>query len=356
MFEIKEKLLINPFSLSRADKRRYLESELSSLTEHHRSNCPEYESICRTLNVKKSSTFRLEDIPFIPVRLFKIFDLKSISQSDVFKVLTSSGTSGQQTSRIIIDKSVAEKQSAVLTKITCDFIGSKRIPMLVIDTKETIQNPRSFSARAAGILGFSIFGTNRTFALDRDMKIDFPTVQAFLEKHKGSKILLFGFTSIIWEHFFKALRNSDVKIDLSDSILIHGGGWKKLQDQAVDDDIFKSSLREVIGIPEIVNYYGMIEQTGSIFFQCSQSNFHTSLFSDIIIRDDNFQVAPLKSSGLIQLLSVLPTSYPGHSILTEDVGQILGEDDCKCGRLGKYFKISGRIAKAEVRGCSDTTK
>jgi hypothetical protein len=33
---------------------------------------------------------------------------------------------------------------------------------------------------------------------------------------------------------------------------------------------------------------------------------------------------------------------------------VFGEDNCKCGRLGKYFKITGRIKNAEIRGCSDS--
>jgi len=41
-------------------------------------------------------------------------------------------------------------------------------------------------------------------------------------------------------------------------------------------------------------------------------------------------------------------------ILSEDEGIILGEDDCKCGRCGKYFKVIGRLKQAEQRGCSDT--
>jgi hypothetical protein len=40
--------------------------------------------------------------------------------------------------------------------------------------------------------------------------------------------------------------------------------------------------------------------------------------------------------------------------LTEDLGVILGEDDCPCGRMGRYFRVQGRIPAAEVRGCSDT--
>ena len=58
--------------------------------------------------------------------------------------------------------------------------------------------------------------------------------------------------------------------------------------------------------------------------------------------------------GIIQLISLIPLSYPGHSILTEDLGYIVGEDDCSCGRKGKFFKITSRIKKAELRGCSDT--
>ena len=53
-------------------------------------------------------------------------------------------------------------------------------------------------------------------------------------------------------------------------------------------------------------------------------------------------------------MSILPKSYPGHSILTEDEGVLLGIDDCSCGRKGKYFEVLGRIKNVEIRGCSDT--
>jgi hypothetical protein len=57
---------------------------------------------------------------------------------------------------------------------------------------------------------------------------------------------------------------------------------------------------------------------------------------------------------VIQTLSLLPRSYPGHSLLTEDLGVVHGQDDCPCGRKGTYFSIVGRIPQAELRGCSDT--
>lgn len=89
--------------------------------------------------------------------------------------------------------------------------------------------------------------------------------------------------------------------------------------------------------------------------ECEYGHLHTSIFSDIIIRNPfDFSECKIGEKGLIQVVSLLPKSYPGHSLLTEDEGLILGEDDCPCGRKGKYFEIIGRIKNAEIRGCSDT--
>jgi phenylacetate-coenzyme A ligase PaaK-like adenylate-forming protein len=144
------------------------------------------------------------------------------------------------------------------------------------------------------------------------------------------------------------------RLQLDGGILLHGGGWKKLNSLAVDNQTFKARVADVCGISNVCNYYGMVEQTGSIFLECPAGVLHASHFSDIIVRDP-VTFAPLAphQTGLLQVLSLLPTSYPGHSLLTEDVGEILGEDDCPCGRKGKYFAVHGRVANAEVRGCSD---
>ena len=39
---------------------------------------------------------------------------------------------------------------------------------------------------------------------------------------------------------------------------------------------------------------------------------------------------------------------------SEDIGEVYGIDNCKCGRKGSYFKVYGRMKNAELRGCSDT--
>jgi phenylacetate-coenzyme A ligase PaaK-like adenylate-forming protein len=346
---------IPPYSLGKEDKQKLFAQFLMELTQLHYSGCANYRKIIDALQFDINSFHVTEEIPFLPVRLFKDYKLLSIPHSQVFKTITSSGTSGQQVSKIFLDKETAGNQTKVLAKIAADFLGKKRIPMLIIDTKAVLKNRNLFSARGAGILGFSMLGTDVTYCLTENMDLDLDVTQAFLKRHSGEPILLFGFTFMIWEYFYKALVKANIRLPLENSTLLHGGGWKKLADQAVDNQEFKSRLNQIGGITRVYNYYGMVEQTGSIFMECEQGRLHSSIFSDIMIRDHtDFSICEPHRAGLVQLVSLLPASYPGHSLLTEDMGEIIGEDDCPCGRLGKTFKIYGRVQSAEVRGCSDT--
>ena len=348
-------LELPPYSLDKAAKTTSLTEELKHLTQWHIDNCPAYAGMTAAIGLDLNSVQTYENLPFLPVSLFKDLTLKSIPDEDVFKTLTSSGTTGQKVSKICLDRQSVANQQKALVKIVSDFTGAARLPMLIIDSPSVIKNRTMFSARGAGILGFSIFGTDRTYVLNDDMEINFPAIEAFLERHQGQKILLFGFTFMIWQHFYKELLASDKKIDLSQGILIHGGGWKKLIAEAVSPEEFKGGLTAVCGLSDVHDYYGMAEQTGSIYMQCEHGHMHASVFSDVIIRDPkDFSVCRTGQKGIIQVVSVLPRSYPGHSLLTEDEGVLLGEDDCPCGRKGKYFQILGRLKNAEIRGCSDT--
>ena len=55
-------------------------------------------------------------MPFLPVNLFKKNNLMSINKNDVAKTLFSSGTSGNSTSKIFLDKENTKNQIIVLKK------------------------------------------------------------------------------------------------------------------------------------------------------------------------------------------------------------------------------------------------
>ena len=352
---MKEIPTTSAFNLSYADKNNFMLRNMNELTQFQIKNCFEYKTLMEKFGKIKPSYDSLLDIPFIPVRLFKHNNLLSVEKKEIVKTMTSSGTSGQSVSKIFLDKETSSLQIKVLSKIMADFIGKKRLPMLIIDSKSIISNREKFSARTAGVLGFSIFGRNVEFALDDDMTVNYDRVESFLKKYASESILIFGFTFIIWKHFVLELEKAGKKLNLSTSILLHGGGWKQLENQSVDNIEFKNRILNISNISKIHNYYGMVEQTGSIFVECEYGFLHASSFSDLIIRNHQTHLPESQGSkGLIQLLSVIPKSYPGHSILTEDLGTIYGVDNCECGRMGKYFKVHGRIKSAEIRGCSDT--
>lgn len=354
-----EKLLsIPPYSLNKREKEKLLTERLTELTRLHQDKCPEYARILESIGFDVNRISSYKELPFLPVRLFKELELKSVPKDEVVKTMTSSGTTGQAVSRIYLDKATSSNQQKTMVKIVSEFTGSSRMPMLIIDCPCVVKNRAMFSARGAGILGFSIFGFNKKYALDDDMKLDVEGVKEFLEKYNGQRIFLFGFTFMVWQHFYKELmrlRDENILFDLSNGILIHGGGWKKLVSEAVSPEEFHKRLKDVCGLDHIHDYYGMVEQTGCIYMECEYGHLHASIFSDVITRRPfDFSACEVGEKGVIQVVSAIPESYPGHSLLTEDEGIILGEDDCPCGRKGKYFKIIGRMKSAEIRGCSDT--
>ena len=349
---------IPPYSLNEKEKNELLTKRLAELTKYHKDRCLEYGKILDAIGFDVNKTENYKDIPFLPVRLFKELELKSISQEEIVKTLTSSGTTGQAVSKIFLDRETAANQQKTMVKIVQEFTGSARMPMIIIDCPGVLKDRTMFSARGAGILGFSVFGSKKIYALNDDMKLDIEGLREFLIQNKGQKILLFGFTFMIWQHFYKELlrlKAEGTSFDLSDGVLIHGGGWKKLISEAVSHDEFHKKLGDVCGLKDIHDYYGMVEQTGCIYMECECGKLHASNFSDVIIRRPlDFTEADIGEKGIIQVVSTIPESYPGHILLTEDEGEILGVDDCPCGRKGQYFKIHGRLKNAELRGCSDT--
>lgn len=354
---IEELLNENPYSLDKVSKEKLLTQGLVELTRKHYAGSVHYKKMMDAIGLDFSKIVSYYDIPFLPVRMFKELELLSVPYENIVKTLTSSGTTNQQVSRIFLDRETSSMQTKVLTKIVSDFIGKKRVPMLILDSSTVLKNRDMFSARGAGILGFSMFGSQRLYVLDDNMQMDIESVKKFLETHKGEPIFMFGFTFMIWQHFFKELLRTGYHPDLSNAVLIHGGGWKKLLSESVIPDEFKKCLNEVCGIgtDHIHDYYGMVEQTGTIYMECGSGHLHASNFSDVIIRRHvDFSVADIGEKGFIEVVSLLPQSYPGHILLTEDEGVVLGEDDCSCGRKGKYFKVIGRVKNAEIRGCSDT--
>ena len=339
------------YELDETKKNLKLLKWLNKLIKFHYNNCTEYKRILNSMWGGLSTYEKLEKIPFLPVSIFKKINLKSISDEEVKLVLTSSGTTGQTVSKIFLDSSTSKLQQKALANSLSNFLGSKRLPMLVIDSKSVFKNPQLMSARGAGVLGLMRYGTDHHFALDDKSNPNIKEVKSFLKKYRGKPFFMFGFTFMVWKEFFEKFKNQN--LDLSNGVLIHSGGWKKMIEEAVSPEKFNSSLLDEFNMSKVINFYGMVEQIGSLFFEGPKNLLFPPNFADVIIRDPkSFQVLPHGQNGLIQVLSMLPASYPGNSLLTEDIGSIEIIETSKGHKL-KGLKIKGRVPKTELRGCSD---
>ena len=229
----------------------------------------------------------------------------------------------------------------------------KRPIMLALERDKDIRDKGVFNARKAAVIGFGQMCKGDCI-LDENSKIDENIVREVIKKYEEHDILIFGFTSIFWE----CSKSSEISESLKRHLrrkgkILHGGGWKKIEAQKVDKRTFNKEMEQAFGVMDIRNYYGMIEQTGSIFLECEKGKLHENRYARIISRDsETLRISNEGAKGIAQVLSILPYSYSGISLLTDDIVKVSNKR-CECGRKGKTFEILGRVKEAEIRGCSD---
>lgn len=313
---------------------------LEFLHNHHLKNCPPYRQIIKKIFPNEKN---ISDI-YIHSGLFKKIDFKTGNNNKNY-LYSSSGTSGNK-SNIFFDRTDAINQQKYLMKTVKEFTHISKDAVFV---DAACESEVQLNARRAASRGFSLLAKKRTKLPSSIEEAHFQLTQL---ASKNSQIILFGFTFEIYILIKKLIDSKLPPILDSDFLVIHGGGWKKLENKKVDNDLFKELLKSIFLNSKSLNYYGMIEQLGLIYPMCSEGYYHCPDGADIIIRDNYGKICLNNQKGLIQSISPLPISYPGHSLLTEDVGEVFPRP-CKCGLKTKRFKVIGRLSKLQPRGCSD---
>ena len=320
-----------------------------------------YRNLIQNWPTDYRSVSRVADLPFLPVGILKANPpLSLVSREEVKRTLTSSATTSQVPSRVVLDSPTARRMTKGVVSIVRDFIGSDRRPYLVVDTAGFQGSEGDLGARGAAIQGLQPFASETTYCLgvseQGELQLDLNRLQEFAQNHRDEEVLVYGFTYILWNHLVKPLTTAGVQLRLPKARILHSGGWKRLQDQAVEKSVFNHRLAQVFGTSpdRIVDFYGMVETVGVIYPDCPAGNKHGPVFGDVIVRDP-LTLKPVAAGeyGIVQVCSVLPTSFPGHLLLTEDMAQVLAYDGCPCGRRGISFRFAGRIPKAELRGCGN---
>ena len=350
-----------PYELNKTEKEKLFFDSLMEELKFHFENNKQYRDFCTNKNFDPFSfEGELKEIPSIAVSVFKDLgaNLKSVPDNEVKLSLQSSATSGTP-STVVLDKITAKRQAKVMIKVVKDFIGSERKPFIVVDVSPEPKNIKFLGARYAAIGGYLNYSDKVNYALSKDnnntVSFDIKKTKLFIEAlDKNIPVIVFGFTYMLYAQVVKPLLKKGINFELPEgSKIIHIGGWKKLEEKAVSNNVFRKFMADNFNLTNIYNFYGMVEQIGSIFLEGKDGLLYPPDFTEVIIRDPvTWDVLPDGEQGVIQVLSIIPKSYPGHSLLTEDIGRI--ETITDEGHIkGKGIRVKGRLPKSELRGCSD---
>jgi len=320
-----------------------------------------YASFVQRWPVDYRSATHIADLPFLPVRMFKADPpLSLVGPDQIKRTLRSSSTTSQSPSQVVLDTLTARRMTKGVVNIIRDFIGPTRRPYLIADTPDFRGSANVLGARGAAILGLQPFANEIICCLRLneadDLELDRERLIEFAKDRADTELLVYGFTFILWKYLVQPLLAEGICLKLPGVRILHSGGWKRLQEQAVEKAVFNEQLARVFGCSpdRITDFYGMVEAVGVIFPDCSEGNKHGPGFGEVIVRSP-LTLEPVAEGdyGIVQVCSVLPTSFPGNLLLTEDMAQVIAYDGCPCGRRGVSFRFAGRVPKAELRGCGN---
>jgi hypothetical protein len=334
------------------DQARFL-AEGEALTRAHLAGCEDYRKIWREWDGARA----VEELPWLHDGLFKQIVFRTAAPGVTHqRVLLSSATTSGMSSQVALDDKSGALQARSSLAILQDFVGTGRRPLIILDDAKALRQRGQVAARVAAALSLVPLASTTTFALDTAQP-GFTDWNAIAEAIAAAEdILVYGFTWVLWQRWARGEMPAELRELLrgTRAHFVHSGGWKKLEAEAVAPAVLEGALLDGVAPGSaVIDFYGLVEQNGVVFPKCSAGARHVPRWADVIVRDPwSFAPLPPGRPGLLQLINVLAHGAPYHSVLTEDLGELL-DGTCPCGRLGPRFTLLGRVPKAELRGCAN---
>jgi len=363
---IDDLLALPPFGVAAEAKAAAFSAAVGQAMTHHNEHCPMFHAWCEKQGFTPEKPIENPaDLPFLPVGIFKRLSLCSVPQEQVVRVVTSSATSSQVPSRIVLDQITRNRQMRALSSIMTGILGGRRRPFVILDAPPapSTQGGQELSARAAGMRGYLMAATMKHYALDSAAGAPVLNVDRLLHtveqlKNAGGPFGFLGYTYMLYQSVVRPLHERGVCLQLPENVFVlHFGGWKKLQDQAVDRATLNGHTAEVFGIPtqNIRDIYGFTEQLGVIYPDRGDGVREVPTYAEVIVRDPHtLQPVADGETGLLEFICPLPHGYPGVAILVDDIGRIVSRHMGPDGTTRRGFEVIGRAKRAEPRGCGDT--
>jgi phenylacetate-coenzyme A ligase PaaK-like adenylate-forming protein len=302
-----------------------------SIFEYQADNNKVYSEFLKVLKISKEDVRRIEEIPFLPVELFKT-NMIVTGEKSPQKIFESSGTTGNSTSRHhVTDIGLYEESfsrafrlfygepSGYIIAALLPSYSERENSSLVYMMNGLIRQSRN------GEGGFFINSTNELLGGINKWKSE------------KRKILLVGVSFALLE------LAGERSPDLSGVIVMETGGMKGRRKEITRAELH-TILKERLNLTEVHSEYGMTELLSQSY---SKGNglFYSPPWMKIMIRDPQDPLSllndPYKTGGIniIDLANVNSCSF----ISTGDLGR-LHEDG--------GFEVLGRFDSSDIRGCN----
>lgn len=286
--------------------------------------CTPYREYLELLGVDPAAVECPEQIPFLPIELFKSHRVYCGSNPPQ-QIFTSSSTTGQTPSRhYVADLRIYEE---AFTRSFELFYGpAEQTAIYALLPNYLEREGSSLIYMVEGLIrrgggGFYLYDHD---ALLRDM-----------EAHQGKKILL-GVSYALWD------LAEEQRGALRDVIVMETGGMKGRREELPREE-FHRLLCDAFGVQSIHSEYGMAELMSQAY---SDGNgiFRTPPWMRICVRDlnDPFRLLPNGATGGVNLID-LANLYSCSFLQTQDLGKVYDDGS---------FRILGRISGSEIRGCN----
>lgn len=296
---------------------------------HFKQN-PIYHSFCRALNIRPTDIKKVEDIPFLPVNIFrkKKVLLKGIQADKYFE---SSGTSGSlQGKHYIPDFQLYER--SFLNGFR-KFYGNLKNYVIMALLPAYLERPHSSLVYMAKKLIVESGDPMSEFYLYDHEKL-YKNILKTAEQNK--KIILLGVSFALLDFAAK------YSIHYPGLIIMETGGMKGRREELIREELHVE-LKKSFPSSEIHSEYGMTELLSQAY---SKENglFQTPPWMKIFLRDisDPLNAPVNRNRGAINIID-LANVWSCPFLATDDMG-ILHADGS--------FEILGRLDYSVMRGCN----
>lgn len=261
---------------------------------------------------------RIEDIPFLPVELFKSRDVYCGSAPPEI-VFSSSATTGQTPARHMMER--VGDYERTLRKAFEFFYGAVENWAIFALLPGYLERPGSSLIYMVEQLGGSFY-LNEYDAL----------LEAMARETKPK--LLLGVSYALWELAEQRAGR------LENTVVMETGGMKGRREELPRAQ-FHAILQEAFGVGEIHSEYGMAELTSQAYSR-GGGVFHCPPWMRVILRDPNDPFDHDKSSGAVDIIDLANRSSCAF-LQTRDLGRLHPDGG---------FEILGRMKGSDIRGCN----